>query len=45
MDVKTLIGRKVVQGGIRGNGEGVIVSVEGEYIIVDFGDACFSFAN
>lgn len=36
MDIKTLIGRKVIQDGFRGNGEGTIVAIEGDIISIDF---------
>ncbi len=44
MDVKTLIGRKVIQGGFRGNGEGTIVAVDGEIISVDFSGVVKKFS-
>lgn len=44
MDFKVLIGRKVFQGGFKGNGEGTIVAVEGEIISVDFGGVIKRFS-
>ena len=44
MDYSALIGRKVFQGGFKGNGEGTIVSVEGEIISVDFGGVVKKFS-
>ena len=36
MDFNVLIGRKVIHTGIKGLGAGVIVDVDGEYVVVDF---------
>ena len=44
MDYSALIGRKVFQGGFKGNGEGTIVFVEGEIISVDFGGVVKKFS-
>ena len=44
MDIKTLIGRKVIQGGFRGNGEGTIVDVNGDIISVDFNGVVKNFS-
>ncbi len=44
MNVNSLIGRKVTQGGFRGNGEGIIVAVDGEIVTVDFGGAVKKFS-
>ena len=44
MDIKALIGRKIFQGGFKGNGEGTIVAVEGEFISVDFGGVVRKFS-
>lgn len=37
MDVNELIGRVVIHGGFKAYGEGTIVALDGEYIIVNFG--------
>jgi hypothetical protein len=44
MEVNALIGRKVIQGGFRGNGEGTIVAVEGDIISIDFNGAVKKFS-
>lgn len=44
MDVNALIGRKVIQGGFRGNGEGTIVAVEGDIISIDFNGVVKKFS-
>lgn len=44
MDIKALIRRKIFQGGFKGNGEGTIVAVEGEFISVDFGGVVKKFS-
>ena len=44
MDYSVLIGRKVIQGGYRGNGEGTIVAVEGDVISIDFNGVVKKFS-
>lgn len=44
MGINTLIGRKVIQGGFRGNGEGTIVAVEGGIISIDFNGVLKKFS-
>lgn len=44
MEVNALIGHKVIQCGFRGNGEGTIVAVDGEFISVDFGGEVKTFS-
>ena len=44
MDYSVLIGRKVVHGGFRGYGEGIIVALEGKTVNVDFSDKVRKFS-
>lgn len=44
MDFNALIGRKVIQGGFRGNGEGTIVAVDGDIISIDFNGVVKKFS-